>query len=370
MTFPPTPVTTAPPATHAPTPPSLGEDLRLDHREAGQSASTYLWWTHVPTLPGEKIGVLGHFSADGPEATTALLKKAELTLVAHGCTLAVGPMDGNTWCRYRFVTEPGTEPAFFLEPTNPPQWPGWWLSSGYSQLATYTSTVTEDLRHEDPRVATVAARLSAAGISLRPLALANFKEDLTHIYDVSIESFQENFLYTPLSTDAFLAQYLPLQARVVPHLILIAEHASRPVGYVFAMPDFAQATPSEFGVRPSGRSDLDPQNGLKPGLHTQPSEFGVRHSGRPNPNTEPRLQKAPPSTAIDTLIVKTLAVRPGRAYAGLGAWLLAEVHRSARQLGYTRAIHALMHESNRSKNLSAHYAQPLRRYALFSKKLS
>jgi GNAT superfamily N-acetyltransferase len=98
----------------------------------------------------------------------------------------------------------------------------------------------------------------------------------------------------------------------------LAEQRSRPVGYVFAVPDFAQA------------------------------------------------QRGSP---IDTLIVKTLAVLPGRAYAGLGAWLLGEVHAAGRRLGFTRAIHALMHETNQSRNLSAHYARTIRRYTLLSKRL-
>ena len=310
--------------------PSLGEDLRLEHRQDGQSAEAWLWWSHVPSLPQQKMGAIGHFSADGPNAAAAVLEKAEHVLASQGCTLAVGPMDGNTWRRYRFVTEPGTEPPFFLEPTNPPAWPAWWQSAGYTPLASYTSTLANDLARRDPRVDAVADRLRAAGITLRPVTLDRFADDLARIYDVSIESFQDNYLYTPLSADAFLGQYLPLKNRIVPDFVLLAEtQDARPVGYVFALPDFAQAT--EFGVRPSGRSSVPP---------------------------------------IDTVIVKTLAVRPGRAYAGLGAWLLAEVHESARQLGYRRAIHALIHESNRSRNLSAHYAQILRRYTLFSKKIS
>lgn len=307
--------------------PSLGEDLRLEHRQDGQSAEAWLWWSHVPSLPQQKMGAIGHFSADGPDAAAAVLEKAEHVLISQGCTLAVGPMDGNTWRRYRFVTEPGTEPPFFLEPTNPPAWPAWWQSAGYTPLASYTSTLANDLARRDPRVDAVADRLRAAGITLRPVTLDRFADDLARIYDVSIESFQDNYLYTPLSADAFLGQYLPLKNRIVPDFVLLAEtQDARPVGYVFALPDFAQAT--ELGARPSGHS------------------------------------------AIDTVIVKTLAVRPGRAYAGLGAWLLAEVHESARRLGYRRAIHALMHESNRSRNLSAHYAQILRRYTLFGKKIS
>jgi len=38
-------------------------------------------------------------------------------------------------------------------------------------------------------------------------------------------------------------------------------------------------------------------------------------------------------------------------------------------MGFTRAIHALMHETNKSRNLSARYARTIRRYTLFSKRL-
>jgi hypothetical protein len=39
-------------------------------------------------------------------------------------------------------------------------------------------------------------------------------------------------------------------------------------------------------------------------------------------------------------------------------------------LGYRYAIHALMVEDNRSRKISAHYAQVMRRYTLFAKPLS
>jgi hypothetical protein len=50
--------------------------------------------------------------------------------------------------------------------------------------------------------------------------------------------------------------------------------------------------------------------------------------------------------------------------------LLAEVHEAARRLGFRRAIHALMHETNRSRNLSAHYSRTIRRYTLFARRLN
>ena len=83
----------------------------------------------------------------------------------------------------------------------------------------------------------------------------------------------------------------------------------------------------------------------------------------------PDLKQAERGHLIDTVIVKTLAVLPERAHAGLGGLLLAACQQTARDLGYLRAIHALMHEQNTSRNLSRRYAHQIRRYALFGKAL-
>lgn len=299
--------------------PSLGEDARLTEAGADGKAEAWLWWTAVPPMPGERLGVIGNFSAETPSAASAVLRAAETRLHAEGCTLAVGPMDGTTWRRYRFVTDAGSEPPFFLEPAQPPAWPDWWRTSGYAPLAEYYSTATENLEQRDERLDAVAARMRAAGVTLRPIDAQSYEAELGRIYDVSINSFQANFLYTPVPREGFIAQYLPLRGRLSPELVLLAEQNSRPVGYVFATPDYAQA------------------------------------------------QRGEP---ITTFIVKTLAVLPGRAFAGLGALLLGEVHAAAQRAGFKRGIHALMHETNTSRNLSAHYAQTIRRYTLFSKRLA
>lgn len=295
-----------------------GADRQLIERNGEKTAKVSLWWKQVPTLPNERVGVIGEFFAGDPVAATKVLTAAEDVLREQGCTIAVGPMDGNTWQNYRFVTESTGEPPFFLEPQQPKAWPEWWKASGYSVLADYFSTVTDDLAYQDARLGAVSTRMSAAGVTIREIDLTRFEQELGGIHDVSLAAFGDNFLYTPISTDAFIAQYRKLQTKVLAPLLRLAEQGGRVVGYVFAMPDFAQA-----------------QRGQ----------------------------------SVDTIIVKTLAVRPGRAYAGLGALLLGEVHAAALKLGYKRAIHALMHESNQSRALSAHYAKTLRRYALLAKPL-
>jgi len=297
----------------------MGADERVEATTPEGAAEALIWWTHAPGLPGEKIGVIGGFRATSASATSEVLERAVGRLRAQHCTLAMGPMDGNTWRRYRFVTEAGSEPPFLLEPTNPPEWPVWWRAAGFGPLAEFYSAVTDDLSVRDERLDGVAARMAAAGVHIRPIDATRFEEELGRIYEVSVISFQQNYLYTPLPKEDFIAQYRAVQAKLRPELVLLAECAGRPVGYVFTIPDYAAA------------------------------------------------QRGAPVT---TVVVKTLAVLPTRAHAGLGALLLSEAHVAARGLGFTRAIHALMHESNRSRNLSAHYAKIFRRYTLFMRRLT
>src|SRR5688572_20185918 len=110
---------------------SDGEDFHLEVEGAGCS----LWWNDVPSIPGERVGVIGHFNSKSPEGTARVLELATAKLREQNCSIAVGPMDGNTWRKYRFVTEAGTEPPFFLEITNPPEWADQWSAAGFEQIA-------------------------------------------------------------------------------------------------------------------------------------------------------------------------------------------------------------------------------------------
>lgn len=296
----------------------MNADARVHAECDGGTAAALLWWNAVPALPGERLGVIGGFEATGATAAADVLAQAGAALAARGCTLAVGPMDGNTWRRYRLVTEAGAEPPFFLEPANPPEWPGWWRAAGFVPLAEYYSAATDELEPRDARLADAAQRVRDAGIALRPLDPAQFEAELGRIHDVSVVSFQENYLYTPLPREDFIAQYRAVQPLVRPELVCLAERAGRPVGYMFAIPDAAQA-----------------------------------RRGQP----------------VTNVIMKTIAVLPECGGMGLGGLMFAEVHAAARRLGFRRAIHALMHENNKSRRMSAHYAQIIRRYTLFSRRL-
>lgn len=275
------------------------------------------WWTSAPPLPGESLGAVGHFAAESREAARLVLDIACAALRSRGATIAVGPMDGNSWRKYRLVVDRGSEPPFFLEPTNPPEWPRWFADAGWRIHSEYVSSVNDDLARVDPTGAAKARAIIDRGVRLRELRLDDYDAELRRIYAVARVSFAGAYLYTPISEDDFVAQYAAVKSVVVPSLVTIAEHDGIPVGFCFCVPDMNE---------PAG--------------------------GRP----------------LRTAVLKTFAVLPG--YTGLGGVLADRTHAEAQRLGFVRVIHALMHVSNdRSRALSKRIAHEIRRYALFERRV-
>ena len=297
-----------------------GADLHLcalDDRSAVQ-AHCSLWWRDAPPHGAHRVGVIGHYASAGDEAAASLLQAAIGTLREQACTVAVGPMDGNTWRRYRFVTEPGPEPPFFLEPQNPPEWPLQFERAGFTPLAHYFSALNSDLSQVDRRTARVAERMDRLGVRIHPVEKSGLAEQLVRIYRVSQIAFARNFLYTELPEAAFVAQYSKLLSQIRPELLLVAERGEELAGYAFAIPDLAQAVRGQ---------------------------------------------------AIDTFLIKTVAILPDAGLAGLGGLLVERVQDAGRRMGFRRCIHALMFDGNVSRNISRHYATSMRRYSLFSREL-
>lgn len=304
--------------------PEMVERSRADaHWILDEGDGTYarcsLWWTHAPSVPGQKIGVIGHYAACDAEAAWHLLQFACDELARQGCTLAIGPMDGSTHRRYRLLTERGTEPLFFLEPDNPDGWPAHFTSSGFTPLASYYSALQVGIERNDPRVPALAEQFAREEIVIRTFDPAHFDEEVKHIYRVVAASFQNSPLASPIDEADFLEQNRPLQPYLLPELILLAERAGEPAGFVFALPDWLQAQRGEV---------------------------------------------------INTVIVKTLAVHPDYSGRGLATLLAGRLREIAHNLGYTRAIHALMHERNISRHMSeTNKGRIIRRYTLYARTL-
>ena len=296
---------------HAPDASLLDEDEGLPVGRAS------LWWRAAPALRGERVGLIGHYAAADAHAASRLLDASCEHLASVGCTIAIGPMDGSTWRRYRLLTQRGSEPTFFLEPDNADDWPGHFERSGFEPVAQYYSALCDDLA-AIPLADAGAQRLRAEGFTVRPIELARIDAELSALWRLASDAFAGNFLYTSISEGEFRTMYRALLPVLQPELVLLAERAGRTVGFGFSVPDVLQAK-----------------------------------RGRP----------------IDTFVLKTLAVAPSIVQRGVGKWIFDETIRAAQSLGFRRAIFALIHQGNPSGRLAHPHGRDFRRYTLYSRRL-
>ena len=277
-----------------------------------------VWWRDTANVDGTSTGAIGHYAATDEKSGRAALDYACRELKNRGCALAVGPLDGNTWRRYRLITERGDAKPFFLEPDNPDDWPDHFRNSGFRTLANYVSEINPQMAIRQPELGSLRQKFTKLGVSIEPVSETESADDMNGIYDVICESFKDAFLYTKLDQESFQQMYAPLLQQVDPRLLLLARHAGRVVGFVFAPPDYLQQA----------------------------------YHGR-----------------IDTIVIKTIAILPDKRYRGLGRLLIVDMLKNALDMRYSTAVSALMQTDNRSQAISSACAGPMRRYELFARSL-
>jgi len=284
---------------------------------------------------GLPYGMLGFFeSVENPDAVSALFTAAIAWLRETGAGTIIGPMDGDTWHRYRLNAGPFPpigEPPFLLEPYNPPYYPDLWERAGFRILESYASTRADTVavaRRLEPR----HREALAAGYRLRPFTGLLFEDELAVIYELSRQVFAGNFLYTQITEDEFIALYAGARPLIDPGLIWFARSPEgKDVGFLFAYPDCFQAVAAMQG-----------QRGIAAKLRF------LWHRRKP--------------TAVN---VKTLGVLPEHRRSGVGAALMHRVHVEALERGLLRANHCLFREGNPSGGMAGEEAKVLRRYHLY-----
>ncbi len=276
-------------------------------------------WIETASYQGRRTGAVGQFFSDSRPTALALLERAAGIGRARGLEYLLGPLDGDTWHGYRLTTNDYGRSPFFLDRLTPRSWNDWFIEAGFEPVAEYHSTLSSTFEYEDESARRWHERLKDGRLVLRPLNPDRFEEELGLIHELSLASFNRNFMYTPISRERFLALYRPLRDLVVPKLVQLASVDRRPAGFCLCLPDYAQ-----------------------------------KQAGR----------------EIDTLILKTFARRPEEAYRGLGAFLMWHAHRQAAAFGFKHLIVAFMHRDNHSLTLARQTGgEIIRSYALYGRKL-
>jgi GNAT superfamily N-acetyltransferase len=265
-----------------------------------------------PTLTddnGRPVGMLGFFEAMNiPDAMRSLFVAAVGWLRAHQAGLIVGPMDGDTWHRYRLNLGPFDLPLFPLEPYNPPFYAALWEVAGFVTLQEYHSKFVKDPAAAAEALEPFRQRVLRQGGNLRRLdRKKRFTEELRLIYDLSLRIFAGNFLYSAIQWPEFQQMYAPFEAVLDADFIWFSRDATgHDVGFVFGYPD----------------------------------EHG-------------------------SVNVKTLGVVPERRGTGLAAALMQRFYAMAGEKGYKRVNLCLIRQGNPAERLDAGFGQLLRRYRLY-----
>lgn len=289
-------------------------------------------------LESAKSGLIGYFEAKpDSEAVKILLDTTCAWLKEQGMTSVIGPMNGDTWHKYRFVTDFYDRPFFLSEPYNLPYYPQLWEKNGFKVDAGYYSKYVDDLAPILPRMRKFYDRTLRNGFTYRPFNPAKFEDEIKIIYRISCDAFAGNHLYKEISEPDFLALYQGAVAVIDPTLIWFClDPQGQPCGFVFGIPDLGEAVRCM-----AGKSSLWAK--LKFLWHKR---------------------------QVKVFNFKTIGTLQSCRNSGVGPGLTYKLYESAQTRGYNQANLCLIHESNVSGKLDGDAGEVMRRYALFRKSLS
>lgn len=272
--------------------------------KTGASAKLY---RDAPAWDGVRCAAIGEISFQSSDAGRDLLLDMCQELRREGFEAVIGPMDGDTWHRYRVITETDGSASFAMEPQGGAHDHDAFIAAGFEAISNYVSSRARlvDTIQQDP--------VTMPGVSVTPWDGEGAELLIRKLFEMSGSAFSGNRFFKPIDVNTFLEIYRPLLPLLDPRHILFARGPNDAlVGFLFGMPD--------------------------------------------------RVARDRPAA-----ILKTYA----SGLRGVGRLLADTYHRRALELGFEEVIHALMHEDNVSRERSErHNAKVFRRYALMGRRLS
>ena len=282
-------------------------------------------WHNRPDYNGRKTSYIGNVNIHEKyrKDEEQLFNKIFEELKKEGIETMIGPLNGTTWNTYRYVTEKGSRRQFLLEPWNEDYSVSLFEKLGFKPLAGYISTVMEGMdsdgrRNLNKKIEKLKKFDYYKDIKVESAENKDLLTVLNKVYDLTVEAFKNNFLYSELEREIFLKMYMSYEDKIIKKFFKMLYLGDELIGYVFGIPNY--------------------------------TELGYKGK-------------------IDTIILKTIAVSPEYNGKGMGYILINSLIEEAEKEGYENVIYALMHESNVSKNIGLLLGNMLRRYTLFIKEL-
>lgn len=282
-------------------------------------------WHNRPDYNGRKTSYIGNVNIYEKyrKDEEQLFNKIFEELKKEGIETIIGPLNGTTWNTYRYVTEKGNGRPFLLEPWNEDYSVSLFEKLDFKHLAGYISTVMEGMnsngrKNLNKKIEKLKKFDYYKDIKVESAENKDLLTVLNKVYDLTVEAFKNNFLYSELEREIFLKMYMSYEDKIIKKFFKMLYLGDELIGYVFGIPDYAE----------------------------------LGYKGK-----------------IDTIILKTIAVSPIYNGKGMGYILINSLVEETEKEGYENVIYALMHESNVSKNIGLLLGNMLRKYTLFIKEL-
>jgi ribosomal protein S18 acetylase RimI-like enzyme len=188
---------------------------------------------------GEKAGFFGYFDCiDDSSVARALCDRVKDWLGQKGLSLMRGPMNFSSNEEWGVLIEGFNDPPMILMPYNQPYYEGLYEGMGLKKakdLFAYIADVPDVFPDKVYRVERIAEK---QGISVRPMNVKCFQDEMLIFKDLYNSSWEKNWGFMPMNEEEIEFTAQRLKPLIIPELALIAECNKRPVGFMMFLPDF------------------------------------------------------------------------------------------------------------------------------------
>jgi hypothetical protein len=192
----------------------------------------------------ERTAFFGYFECrDDPVVANALLSTAADFGRAQGCDMLRGPFNMTAYQELGIMLEGFDRSQSIAEVHTAPYYPRLLEAFGLRQCRTMSTVLNPELQKLDPEkiLGTEYRGLpDNPALSVRTVRLKRFQDELRLLREIMNECFLRNWHYLPLSQEEVQFEYGGLKLIVRRELMLVAEHAGLPVGFVVCLPDLYQ----------------------------------------------------------------------------------------------------------------------------------
>ena len=185
------------------------------YNENEEIAGSLNLWHNRPNYNGKATSYIGNVNIleKYRKNETEIFNEIFESLKKEGIETIIGPLNGTTWNAYRYVTDKGHRSPFLMEPWNEDYYVELFEKIGFKPLTYYISTVMENMNpvqrgHLSKKIEKLKKFDYYKDITVKSAENEDLMAVLNKVYDLTIEAFKNNFLYSELDREIFLKMYM------------------------------------------------------------------------------------------------------------------------------------------------------------------